>query len=129
MRAFNYFPPSTTGEASKLLNQYREEAKLMAGGTDLLVGMKNEEIHPKGVIDLKRILGLNHLAHDGEHFEIGTFVTMHEIEISPLIKKDLGILAKAASVLASLQIRNKDTIGGNLCHASPSADLAPPSLH
>jgi carbon-monoxide dehydrogenase medium subunit len=128
MKTFDYFSPSTVEEASQLLMRYGEEAKLMAGGTDVIVGMKNEEIHPKVVIDLKRIPGLNHVTYDGKHFKIGALVTVHEIEISPLVRKELGILAEAATVLGSVQIRDKGTIGGNLCHASPSADLAPPLI-
>ena len=128
MKAFDYFSPSTVEEASQLLTRYGEEAKLMAGGTDLLVGMKNMEVNPKYVIDLKRVPGLNRIDYDGGHLRIGALTTIHEIEVSPLIKKDFGILAEAASVLGSVQIRDKGTIGGNLCHASPSADLAPPLI-
>jgi CO/xanthine dehydrogenase FAD-binding subunit len=128
MKAFDYFSPGTIEDASELVVKYGNEAKLMAGGTDLIVGMKNEEIHPKVVIDLKRIQGLSHITHDRDYFRIGALVTVHEIETSPLIRKELGILSEAASVLGSVQIRDKGTVGGNLCHASPSADLAPPLI-
>jgi CO/xanthine dehydrogenase FAD-binding subunit len=128
MKAFDYFSPGTIEDASELLVKYGSEAKLMAGGTDLIVGMKNEEIHPKVVIDLKRIQGLSHIIYDGNYFKIGALITVHEIEISALIRKELGFLSEAASLLGSVQIREKGTIGGNLCNASPSADLAPPLI-
>lgn len=128
MKAFEYFSPRTLEEAFELLTKYGEEGKLMAGGTDLLVGMKNMEVNPKYVIDLKRVPGLNRIDYDVSHLRIGALTTIHEIEVSPLIKKDFGILTEAASVLGSFQIRNKGTIGGNLCHGSPSADLAPPLI-
>lgn len=100
----------------------------MSGGTDLLVEMKEGIITPQYVIDLKQISGLNKIEFDGKCLKIGALATVHEIEISPWIKKYSEILAEAASLLGSLQIRNKGTIGGNLCHASPSADLASPLI-
>jgi CO/xanthine dehydrogenase FAD-binding subunit len=128
MKAFDYFSPKNLKETSELLIKYGKEAKLMAGGTDLLVRMKDEEVSPRYVIDLKRIHGLNNIEYDGDHVKIGALTTIHEVEISPLIRKDFEILAEAASVLGSFQIRNKGTIGGNLCNASPSADLASPLI-
>jgi carbon-monoxide dehydrogenase medium subunit len=128
MKAFDYFSPKNLEETSELLIKYGEEAKLMAGGTDLLVRMKDEEVSPRYVIDLKRIHDLNNIEYDGDHVKIGALTTIHEVEISPLIRKDFEILAEAASVLGSFQIRNKGTIGGNLCNASPSADLASPLI-
>jgi carbon-monoxide dehydrogenase medium subunit len=128
MKAFDYFCPKNLEETSELLIKYGKEAKLMAGGTDLLVRMKDEEVSPRYVIDLKRIHDLNNIEYDGDHVKIGALTTIHEVEISPLIRKDFEILAEAASVLGSFQIRNKGTIGGNLCNASPSADLASPLI-
>jgi CO/xanthine dehydrogenase FAD-binding subunit len=108
------------------LVKHGENAKLMAGGTDLLVTMKNAQTSPRCLIDLKWIPGLRKIALDVKRGSaIGALVTVHEIEASLLIRKYFPPLAKAASVLGSLQIRNKATIGGNLCHASPAADLAP----
>lgn len=128
MRSFNYYAPKTLREAIDFLSTYGTEAKIMAGGTDLLVEIKDEVITPKYVIDLKRIAGLNNIECYKNHLSIGALVTVREVETSPLISRHLRILAEAASVLGSIQIRNKGTIGGNLCHASPSADLAPPLI-
>ena len=125
MKAFDYFSPKNMDEAFDLLIKYGNDAKLMAGGTDLIPQMKNEEINPKVVIDLKRIPDLNHITSNGKQVKIGACVTIREIEISSLIQQSLKTVAEAASQIGSVQVRNKGTIGGNLCHASPSADLAP----
>ena len=128
MRSFNYYSPKTLTEAIDLLSTYGTEAKIMAGGTDLLIEIKEEVITPKYIIDLKRIADLNKIEYHKNNLSIGALVTIREVETSPLISRHLRILAEAAFVLGSLQIRNKGTIGGNLCHASPSADLAPPLI-
>lgn len=129
MKAFDYFSPKTLDEAYEILIKCGKEAKLMAGGTDLLVEMKNGDVNPKYVIDLKQIPTFKRIEHDGERgLKIGALVTIHEIESSSIIRRYFSILSEAASVLGSVQIRNKGTIGGNLCHASPSADLAPPLI-
>lgn len=128
MKAFEYFSPQTFEEIPELLIKYGKEAVLMAGGTDLIVRMKEGEIRPKFLIDLKRIPNLNKIEWDGESIRIGALTTIHQIESSPIVQEKLGVLSEAASVLGSYQIRNKGTVGGNLCHASPSADLAPPLI-
>jgi CO/xanthine dehydrogenase FAD-binding subunit len=129
MKDFDYFSPESLEEVSRLLAKHGENAKLMAGGTDLLVTMKNAQTSPSCLIDLKRIPGLRKIALDAKRGSvIGALVTVHEIEDSLLIRKHFPPLAMAASVVGSLQIRNKATLGGNLCHASPAADLAPPLI-
>src|SRR4030042_724653 len=128
MKAFEYFSPKTIEEVSEILIKYGKEAILMAGGTDLIVRMKEGEISPKFLIDLKKIPNPNKIEWDGESIKIGALTTIHQIESSPIVQEKLEILSKAASVLGSFQIRNKGTVGGNLCHASPSADLAPPLI-
>ncbi len=128
MNAFDYFSPETLQETSELLIRYGKETKLMAGGTDLLVRMKDELIHPRYVIDLKHIPSLDQIGLDETHLKIGALTHIHDLEISPLIRRDFEMVAEAASMIGSLQIRNKGTVGGNLCNASPSADLAPPLI-
>jgi carbon-monoxide dehydrogenase medium subunit len=129
MNRFDYFAPASIEEALELLRKYGRKAQLMAGGTDLLVGMKTQEINPEYVIDLKHIANLEKISYGREDFcRVGALTRVGQIEISPIIKGSFGILSQAASVLGSVQIRNKGTIGGNLCNASPAADLAPPLL-
>jgi CO/xanthine dehydrogenase FAD-binding subunit len=128
MKPFSYFSPRTLREAIDLLVTHGQEAKILAGGTDLLVEMKEGILTPEYVIDLKNIPALNHIKLENQYLKIGALATVHEIEIHPSVREYAGILAQAASLLGSLQIRNKGTIGGNLCHASPAADLASPLL-
>ena len=128
MKPFRYFAPLTLQEAFGLLSAYRGEARLLAGGTDLLVEMKEKRVVSPYVIDLKRIPGLNRIVLEPRLLRIGALASIREVEVSPLVKAHAGLLADAAAVLGSLQVRNRGTIGGNLCHASPAADLAPPLI-
>lgn len=128
MKPFSYFSPRTLREAIELLVAHGQEAKIWAGGTDLLVEMKEGILAPQYVIDLKDIPALNQIKPENQYLKIGALATIHEVEIHPSVREYAGMLAQAASLLGSLQIRNKGTIGGNLCHASPAADLASPLL-
>lgn len=127
LRKFKYFEPSTLPEALALLAQYKEEAKILAGGTDLLVQMKQREISPKTLICLKSISELSGIELNGE-LRIGSMTTHRQIEKSSVIRDSFSLLADAVDSLGSVQIRNVATIGGNICNAAPSADTAPPLL-
>jgi len=130
IREFKYFEPHTLSEALALLNQYNNNgtAKILAGGTDLLVGMKTKEIALDYLINIKYIHDLNYIKYEEEKLRIGATVTMREIVDNDLINEKFNILVQAASVLGSVQVRNRATIGGNLCNAAPSAELAPALL-
>ena len=124
-RPKEYFKPTTTAEAVKLLAQYGEKARLIAGGTDLLVE-KDYEIEV--LIDITG-LGLDYIKSDGQGVKIGAASTFANIEVAPSLgKSPYNILAQAAHQLGTPQIRNVATIGGNICYAVPSADSAPPLL-
>jgi carbon-monoxide dehydrogenase medium subunit len=127
MKKFDYLKPKTLEEALGLLNQYGEKAALIAGGTDVLVMVKQKTISPDVLISLQGIPGLDQIQYDGS-LRIGPMVTHRIIEKSQLIRKEFSALADAVDVLGSIQIRNVATIGGNLCTAAPSADTAPPLL-
>jgi len=125
---FEYFEPKTLKEACNLLSQ-NEGARVLAGGTDLLVEMKDGGINPPCIIDLKGIEGLDSIDYDSvDGLRIGPLVTIRTIETAPIIKEKYPILYQAAHVFASVQIRNRATIGGNICHAIPSADTPPPLI-
>jgi carbon-monoxide dehydrogenase medium subunit len=96
---------------------------LLAGGTDLLIGMKTNTVRPNCIIDLKSIPGIDAIEYDSG-FKIGALTTVRDIEVSPLIQQKVSALSAAAGTLGSIQIRNRATIGGNLCHGSPAADMA-----
>jgi carbon-monoxide dehydrogenase medium subunit len=128
MKPFEYLEPKDSAEACALLSRYKEEAKIIAGGTDLLTTMRRRVIRPRYIIDLKAIPGLDYIRRDGEILKIGALTTIHDIEISQIICAQFPVLAEAARKMATLAIRNMGTIGGNLCNAAPSADMAPPLI-
>ncbi len=125
--AFEYHRPSSVEEAVGLLAQYGNDAKPMAGGTDLLVQMKNRWISPRHLIALKWIPGIEGIT-DGETVRIGALATHSRIKESRVIRGRFPILIDAVSQMGSQQVRNVGTIGGNLCNAAPSADTAPALL-
>ncbi|MDO8691040.1 MAG: FAD binding domain-containing protein [Dehalococcoidia bacterium] len=128
MVRFEYLEASTIKEAVSLLSRYREEATAIAGGTDLVVQMRYRDLAPKYLINLKTIPGLDYISEESGGLRIGALATIRAVETSPLVKERFGVLAQAAHLVGSVQVRNLATIGGNLCHAAPSADTAPPLL-
>ena len=124
-----YLTPKTIEEACSLALKYKEQAKIIAGGTDLLIQMKHKEVLPKYIINVRGILGHDYIIHDEkEGLRIGALATIHSIEVSPLLREKFSILAQAASKLGSAQIRKQATIAGNLVNAAPSAETAPPLI-
>jgi carbon-monoxide dehydrogenase medium subunit len=127
MKKFDYLKPKTLEEALSLLNQQGKKAKLIAGGTDIIVLIKQKTMAPDILISLRGIPGLDQIQYNGT-LRIGALVTHRAIEKSEVIRKEFSALADAADVLGSIQIRNVATIGGNICTAAPSADTATPLL-
>ncbi len=125
---FEYFAPSTLEEALDLLSKFGKDAKVLAGGTDLIVKMKMRVYEPKYIINIKRIKGLNYIEEDKKEVRIGALTTWRQLEKSDIIRKNFPALYDAVKVMAGVQIRNMATIGGNLCNASAAADGAPPLL-
>jgi CO/xanthine dehydrogenase FAD-binding subunit len=126
---FDYLIPSTIQELTALLAEHGKEAKLLAGGTDLLVLMRDKLARPKYVIDIKGIDELHELSWDEEKgLIIGAAVTLNELIASPIVKQRFAVLWKGASVLADPIIRGRATLVGNICNASPAADTAPALL-
>lgn len=129
MRAFSYHKPKSVREAIGLLSQYSQEAVVLSGGTDLLVEMKKRTRNPSHIVSIQGIPRLRRIEQDGENLlHIGPSVTMQTLSSHPALTGGLGFLAQAASLLGSWQIRNRATLGGNICHASPSADTLPALL-
>ena len=124
-----YFQPKTVSEAVSLLASYGEEAKILAGGTDLLALMRNRILKPKCVIDITRITGLDYISYqNGDGLRIGALATLRAVELSKVVKDKYLVLYEAAQQMGSTQIKNMGTVAGNLCRASPSADTAPALL-
>ena len=127
MKKFDYFKPKTVEEALTLLAKHGKRAKLIAGGTDVIVMIKQKVIAPDALISLREIPGLDEIKFNGS-LSLGPMVTHRAIEKSEIIRKNFSALADAVDDLGSVQIRNVATIGGNLCTAAPSADTATPLL-
>lgn len=129
MRAFAYERPAHLDDAVALLAEHGREARLLAGGTDLIIRLRDGTIAPKVVVDVKRIEELDgEIRDDDGNLTIGARTTMTDIAADERIRGDYPALAEAAAVVGSVQIRNRATLAGNICNASPAADTAPALL-
>ena len=122
-----YFEPKSVDEALSLLDKHGGEAKVIAGGTDVMVDIKYEE-EPGCLINIKKIPGLSAIQENGGSLRIGPLATIRELETSATLRDKLPVLWEAAHQFASLQVRNTATIGGNICRASPSGETLAPLL-
>lgn len=126
MRRFTYFEPATLAEASRLL---AGGGQALAGGTDLLVELKEQLRRADCVVNIKKIPGIDGLSYDPRKgLRIGALATAREVETAPFVLQHYASLAQAARELGSIQVRNRATIVGNICRASPSADTIPPLM-
>lgn len=129
MKLFEYYEPASLAEASDLLRRLGKDASIIAGGTDLLVEMKEELRSVLHVVNIKKIQNLRDFTYDpAAGLRFGALVTVREIETSPHVIGNYPNLAKAVSLLGSVQVRNRATVVGNICRASPSADTIPPLI-
>lgn len=127
MRRFEYFEPATLVEAAQLMSS--ANAQVLAGGTDLLVEIKEQLRRVERVVNIKKIPGIAALSYDARTgLRIGALVTAREVELSPIVLEKYPSLGQAARELGSIQVRNRATIVGNVCRASPSADMLPPLI-
>ncbi len=127
LEIMEYFEPKTLGDALSLLAQHGAEAKVIAGGTDVMVDIKFKE-EPGSLVNIKKIPGLTGIKENGASLRIGALTTIRELETSALVRDKLPVLWSAAHQFASLQVRNTATIGGNICRASPSGETLTPLL-
>jgi len=116
-RYVDHFDARTVDNAISLLSQYREEAKVIAGGVDLISLIKSEVTLPKVLVSINTIPDLTYIKEDAEGLKVGPLTTIHDIEMSAIIGDKYGMLAEAAHSVAAPQIRNMATIGGNLCQS------------
>lgn len=127
MDTFKYFKPQNIQEAFDIIQKEGGSVRFLAGGTDLLVRLKSRHIVPDVVVDLKAIDEINQgIRTDEQKITIGSLTTFSKVSTDPIILGQLPALADAASEVGSVQIRNRATIGGNICNASPAADSLPP---
>jgi len=114
-KRLEHFNARTIDEAISLLDEYREKAKIIAGGTDLIRLMKSRVTDPKVLVNIKTIADLAYITEDAEGLKIGALTTIKDIEASPIIRDKYSILAEAAHAVAAPHIRNMATVVGNLC--------------
>ncbi|HOK18412.1 MAG TPA: xanthine dehydrogenase family protein subunit M [Caldisericia bacterium] len=125
---FEYYKPKDFSELTELLLQYKTKAKILSGGTDLVVRIKDGFEFPEIVVDIKSIPELKELKFDGKNLFIGATVTFNELIESDIVKENFPLLWEAAKNVASTGIRNRATLAGNICSAVPSLDSGPALL-
>ncbi len=111
-----YFEPKSIGDALSLLSKHGAEAKVIAGGTDVMVDIKFKE-EPGCLVNIKKIPSLAGISESGGALRIGALTTIRELETSALVRDKLPVLWEASHQFASLQVRNTATIGGKICRA------------
>lgn len=129
MRAFEYARPTSLGDAVALLSEHGPDARVLAGGTDLVIRLRDRTLTPAVVVDVKRVpeFAPSVVETDGA-VRISAGTTMTDVVESVLVARWFPALQEAARIVGSIQIRNRATLAGNLCNASPAADTAPPLL-
>jgi CO/xanthine dehydrogenase FAD-binding subunit len=126
---FDYLKPKTLSEASDFLRQHAAEARPFLGGTDVFVRMRDGLMSPKFLVDVKGLPGMNDLTFDpSSGLAIGAAVNMNRVITSAEVREHYPLLAEACRSVASYQLRNRATIIGNVCNASPAGDTIGASL-
>jgi aerobic carbon-monoxide dehydrogenase medium subunit len=128
VRRFELALPRGVDEALRVLSERGPEAKLLAGGTDLLPQLKNGLIKPACVVDLSGVARVRTLEADARGLRVGAAVAARTLERDPTTRTIYTSLAESGALVGSVQVRNLATLGGNVCNAAPSADMAPPLL-
>lgn len=129
MPAFRYFRPTRLDEALTILAEHGSNARILSGGTDLLVKIRRGRLRPAVVVDLKGVADLRiGMCNVGGVRRVGADVVMTDVLADPIVARHFTALADAARVVGSVQIRNRASLVGNICNASPAADTAPALL-
>lgn len=125
MQNFEFYAPRSIEEALSYVAEKGETCRIIAGGTDLIPALRNETIHPAFILNILEIDGLKGITEEKEEIRIGPTATFTEMTRSEILKTHLPLLVEAASWVGGPSIRNRGTIGGNICNASPAADVLP----
>jgi len=126
VRTFEYLRPKSVEEAIEMKARLGKSSSFLAGGTDLLIRLKDDEIRPEALIDLSFVKALKEIKEAGDAVVIGSLASYADIGASPLVGKFGWVLAQGALEVGAPQIQNAATIGGNIANASPAADGIPP---
>jgi carbon-monoxide dehydrogenase medium subunit len=122
LRRFRLEEPESVKEVSGLLGQFGESAKVYAGGTELLLAMKEGLVQYEHLINIKNIRGLNEVTLEQDTIRIGALCTHHQLENVPLLQQNMAALVKLEQNVANVRVRQVGTLGGNVCFAEPHAD-------
>jgi len=125
VRRFDYYSPATLDEALTIARERGDGGRFLAGGTDVLIHLKEGGLHPSYVVDLRGLRELEGIEERGDGLRIGAATTMADIAAHPAVRSRYASIADGAGVVGSVQTRNMATIGGNVCNAAPSADVSP----
>lgn len=129
MQYFDYLRPTTVDETVGVLADLGDRARVLAGGTDLLVALRHRAVRPEVVVDIKGLVDLPRpLTETGGRITVGATTIMADLARHPRIRALYPALVEAMDVVGSIQIRNRATLVGNICNASPAADTAPALL-
>ena len=123
MQAFEYARPATVAGAAELLARYGDDARILAGGTDLIVALRQGTVRPRVVVDVKGLTDLPPaVSETAGAVSVGAGAVMADLVSDPRIRASFPALVDAMDVVGSIQIRNRATLAGNVCNASPAAD-------
>ncbi|WP_042877850.1 FAD binding domain-containing protein [Cupriavidus necator] len=123
MRDFEFLEPATVAEASRMLADLGDNCRIFAGGTALMLGMRQRMLTPSHLVSLGRLDALRGISFDArEGLRIGALTLHAEVARSPLVQAHYPMLASMAARVANPQVRNQGTLGGNLCYADPATD-------
>ena len=122
LKRFRLEEPESAAEVSELLGRFGDSAKIYAGGTELLLAMKEGLVHYERLINVKNLKGLSEIAGENGTIKIGALCTHHQLETSPVLQQKLPSLVKLEQNVANVRVRQAGSIGGNLCFAEPHAD-------
>jgi len=128
MIQFEYFRPKSLEEALSLSARFGDKGRFMAGGTEVINEIRGGRSKPEQIIDIKQVPGIGAITPTANGLILGPLTRIRDIEKSDYLQKYYPALSNAAGSMASTQVRNKATVGGNICRASPSADMIPPLL-
>jgi aerobic carbon-monoxide dehydrogenase medium subunit len=128
IRSFDLLQPRSLDEAVELLQKHGDDARVIGGGTTLVILMKQRAVYYPYLVDLQKIPGLNAIRNNGEGVRIGALATHRMVELSPVIRRSFPVLAEAFSHIGNVRVRQTASVGGNLAHADYRLDPPPPLL-
>lgn len=128
IRSFELLQPRSVDEAVELLTNHGDEARAIGGGTTLIILMKQRALHYPYLVDLQSIPGMNEISPETDGVRIGALTTHRALELSPVIRQTIPVVAEAFSRIGNVRVRQTASVGGNLAHADYRLDPPPPLL-